>query len=192
MSGITSERWHPARALMRRWPTALALALPALSMAGGDSGDPAAAIGGFGAALLLLPMLYLAVIQIGRPQASWPVLGVVLATMLVLQVQDLVSPATVLVAIALVLLVRGAIDGTPHGRAAFGVQAAGMLAFGALALAGLAVDPDLGRYLVAAGWFFHGVWDLIHLRLGKIVSRTWAEWCAVTDVLIAAQLLFLL
>ncbi|MCX4903070.1 hypothetical protein [Streptomyces sp. NBC_00878] len=56
---------------------------------------------------------------------------------------------------------------------------------------GLAVDPDLGRCLVAAGWFFHGVWDFVHLRLDKVVARSFAEWCAVVDVLIAVHLLFL-
>jgi hypothetical protein len=57
-----------------------------------------------------------------------------------------------------------------------------------VALAGLAVDPDLGRHLVAAGWFLHGVWDLVHLRADKVVARSYAEWCGVVDVLIAAQL----
>ncbi|WP_406420191.1 hypothetical protein [Streptomyces sp. NBC_01614] len=53
------------------------------------------------------------------------------------------------------------------------------------------MDPDLGRYLVAAGWFCHGVRDFVHLRLDKVVSRTSAEWCGVIDVLVAVQLLFL-
>jgi hypothetical protein len=43
-----------------------------------------------------------------------------------------------------------------------------MLGFGALALAGLVVDPDLGRYLVAAGWFLHGVWDFVHFKLDRV------------------------
>ncbi|MET9832081.1 hypothetical protein ABZ078_22905 [Streptomyces sp. NPDC006385] len=68
----------------------------------------------------------------------------------------------------------------------------GALVFGGLALAGLAVDQDLGRCLVAAGWFLHGVWDFVHLRLDKVVSRTFAEWCGVIDVLVAVQLLFLI
>jgi hypothetical protein len=192
MTGTTSERRRPAEALTRRWPTALAVGLSALSVSGGGSGDVAAAVGGFGEPLLLLPLLYLIVTQTGRPRASWPVLGVLTTAMVVLRVLDVVSPPVVLVAVALVLLVWGAVGGTPHGRATFGVQAVGMLLFGALALVGLAVDPDLGRYLVAAGWFFHGVWDFVHLRLDKVVSRTFAEWCGVIDVLIAAELVFLL
>jgi Ni/Fe-hydrogenase subunit HybB-like protein len=65
-----------------------------------------------------------------------------------------------------------------------------MLGFGALALAGLAVDPDLGRYLVAAGWFLHGIWDLVHLKLDRVVARSYAEACAVVDLVIAAELAF--
>ncbi|MBA2809621.1 hypothetical protein E0500_020025 [Streptomyces sp. KM273126] len=90
---------------------------------------------------------------------------------------------------------RGGVPfGAPHGRATLGIQAAGALALGALALAGLAVDPELGRHLVAAGWFLHGVWDLAHLLLAPlrgVVARTFAEWCAVVDVLVAVQLVFL-
>jgi hypothetical protein len=52
------------------------------------------------------------------------------------------------------------------------------------------VDPDLGRYLVAAGWFGHGIWDFVHLKLDKVVARSYAEWCGVLDVLIAAELVF--
>jgi hypothetical protein len=72
----------------------------------------------------------------------------------------------------------------------FAIQAMGMVGFGALALTGLAVDPDLGRSLVAAGWFFHGVWDFVHLKLDKVVSRSFAEWCGLFDILIAAMLIF--
>ncbi|GAA2793221.1 hypothetical protein [Nonomuraea dietziae] len=45
---------------------------------------------------------------------------------------------------------------------------------------------------MAAGWLFHGVWDFVHLKLDKVVARSYAEWCGVFDVLIAAQLVFML
>jgi hypothetical protein len=44
---------------------------------------------------------------------------------------------------------------------------------------------------VAAGWFLHGIWDFVHLWLDKVVARSYAEWCGVIDVLVAAQLVFL-
>ncbi|MDC0766911.1 hypothetical protein [Streptomyces sp. HD] len=181
---------HPAATLKRRWPTALALAVVALNVIASGSQDVADAVGGFGEILPLLPLIYLAVNQIGKPQATWPVLGAGLVVVFALPFQDAVAPSTVLVALSLALLAWGALRGTPHGRATFGLQATGALLFCGLGLAGLAVDPDLGRYLVAAGWFFHGVWDFVHLRLDKVVSRTFAEWCGVIDVCVAVQLLF--
>ncbi len=186
-----SNGWRPVEMLKRRWPTVLAVVLVILTTADG-SGELADTVGAFGDALPLLPLLYVIIHQIGKPRVTWPVLGAGVATMVALGAQDVVSQPVALVAIALAVLVWGAVRGTPHGRATFGVQAAGAFVFGALALVGLAVDPDLGRYLVAAGWFFHGVWDFVHLKLDKVVARSFAEWCGVVDVLIAVHLLFLL
>ncbi|GAA4059546.1 hypothetical protein [Streptomyces shaanxiensis] len=187
----TADRPNPAALLKRRWPTVLAVAVVALNVLASGSQDVADAVGGFAETLPLLPLIYLVVHQIGKPQATWPVLGAGTVVVFALPFQDAVAPSTVLVALALAVLAWGAVRGTPHGRATFGVQAGGALVFCGLALAGLAVDPDLGRYLLAAGWFFHGVWDFVHLRLDKVVSRTFAEWCGVIDVLVAVQLLFL-
>lgn len=44
---------------------------------------------------------------------------------------------------------------------------------------------------MAAGWFLHGLWDFGHLRRRQVVVRSYAQWCAALDVLIAAQLVFL-
>jgi hypothetical protein len=55
--------------------------------------------------------------------------------------------------------------------------------------AGLSVEPDLARYLVAAGWFAHGVWDWAHLAKDRVVSRSFAEWCRALDVMIATALI---
>ncbi|WP_128430021.1 hypothetical protein [Streptomyces cyaneus] len=187
----TAGRPHPAAVLRRRWPTALALVVVTLNVIASGSEDVADAVGGFGETLPLLPLIYLLVNQIGKPQATWPVLGAGLVAVFALPFQDVIAPSTVLIALSFVLLAWGAVRGTPHGRAAFGVQAVGALLFCGLALAGLTADPDLGRYLLAAGWFCHGIWDFVHLRLDKVVSRTFAEWCGVIDVLVAVQLLFL-
>jgi hypothetical protein len=69
-----------------------------------------------------------------------------------LRVLDMIAAAASLSAVALVVPVWGAVDGRLRRPGAFRVQALGMLGFGGLALAGLVVDPDLGRYLVAAGF----------------------------------------
>jgi hypothetical protein len=43
---------------------------------------------------------------------------------------------------------------------------------------------------VAAGWFLHGVWDFVHLKLDKVVARSYALWCGILDIGIAAELVF--
>ncbi|MFF7391242.1 hypothetical protein ACFZAE_22705 [Streptomyces scabiei] len=212
----------PVRALSRRWPTMLALALTVPGLVLGASADPpgpaesAATIDAHAELLPLLPLLYVVVHQIGRPRATWPVLAVGASCAVALQALDLVSPAGVMVGTALAVLLWGAVrsairsrassrgpvgsvaegttGGTPHGRAVFGLQAAGAVVFGALAVTGLVLDADLGRYLIAAGWFCHGVWDFAHLRMRRlrgVVAPTFAEWCAVVDVVVAVELVFL-
>lgn len=66
-----------------------------------------------------------------------------------------------------------------------------MVGFTAVALTAVSVDPDLGRYIVAAGWFGHAVWDAGHLWADRVVARSFAEWCAVFDVLRAIGILVL-
>jgi hypothetical protein len=43
-------------------------------------------------------------------------------------------------------------------------------------------------WLVAAGWLTHAAWDVVHLRRDAVIARSFAEWCAVVDVLVAVQL----
>jgi hypothetical protein len=184
--GSVGRRWR--NVVLDRWPTALAVAPWAVSL-GGDLED---SVSGFGEALLLLPMPYVIGATVHRPRlSSWPVLLVGMATITALRIADVIAPAAVLAAIALVLLVWTATSGRSHGSDLHKVPALGMVAFGAVALVGLAVDPDVGRYLVAAGWFLHGVWDFVYLSLDKVVLRSYAEWCGVFDTLVAAELIFL-
>ncbi|GLW62674.1 hypothetical protein Arub01_09180 [Actinomadura rubrobrunea] len=188
MTGAAAERGRPVRRLARRWPAALGLALPALTLPGGDGGETVAALA---EVLPLLALVYVAVCVIGQRRVSWPALGVGSVLLVGARAAD-VAPSTVFIGIALLLLVWGAVSGTPLGRTVFGAQAAGMIAFGAVALAALAADPEIARYLVGAGWLLHGVWDFVHLRLNRVVSRSYAEWCGVTDVLMGLGLILLL
>jgi len=105
--------------------------------------------------------------------------------------QDLVDPVAVLIAAALAIVLWGALRGQLRRGGALVVEAAGMVGFTAISLAALSVDQNLGRYVVAAGWFGHAAWDLAHLRADKVVSRSFAEWCTVFDVLRAIGILVL-
>ena len=69
------------------------------------------------------------------------------------------------------------------------VETAGMVVFAAIALAAVSVDPDLGLYLVAAGWAGHALWDFAHLLADKVVARSFAEWCGIFYLLGAVGIL---
>lgn len=187
MASMSHGRGHRVRRLLDRWPTALALALSAATFGGTESDE---AVASFASILLLLPLLYLVVAKLEARRATWPLLVGGLAGVVALRALEVIEPAVVFSALALIVLLWSVVDGHVFRSGTFRVQALGMLAFGALGLIGLAVDPDLGRYLVAAGWFFHGVWDFVHLRRDKVVARSFAEWCGVIDVVIAAELIF--
>jgi hypothetical protein len=187
MASTTPVR-RPWTAVLARWPTALALGMATLTLDDVRSDAGVASLAGL---ILLLPLEYLIVAKLQRRQAAWPVVAVALLAVLALQALDVVAPAAVLAAVALIVLVWGVVDGQLLRPGAFRVQALGMLGFGALALVGLIMDPDLGRYLVAAGWLLHGVWDFVYFKLDRVVPRSYAEWCGVLDLLIAAELVLL-
>ncbi|MCK2217038.1 hypothetical protein MF672_025070 [Actinomadura sp. ATCC 31491] len=183
------SRRNPLAALAARWPTLVALGSAALSIAG--TGDLAGEVHGLAEALILLPLLYLLVAKLNRPRLSWPILVGCAVLIVVLRGLDLAPPSVVFGGVAAVVLVWGAVAGDLARSGEFRLQALGMLGFGALALGGLLLAPGAGRYLVAAGWALHAVWDFVHLRRGKVVVRSYAEWCGVLDVLIAVNLLLL-
>jgi len=104
---------------------------------------------------------------------------------------DIVDPVVVLTALAAIVLAWGVVDGQLKRDGAFQVQAIGLVGFAAVtftALALLTQNPELAGYLVASAWLLHGIWDFVHLMLDKVVARSFAEWCAVIDILIAIQL----
>lgn len=145
---------------------------------------------GFAETLLILPLLYLVIASVAGRRWTWLFLVAGIGLIVALRGQDRVEPAVVLLAIALAAVLWGSAHGR-HRQASFQLQVVGMIAFGALALAGMVVAPDVARYVVAAGWFAHGLWDFAHLRADAVVSRSFAEWCGVVDVLIAAELVIL-
>jgi hypothetical protein len=181
------RRWTGV--LTNGWPTVLAVALAYLTV--GGAGDLAGQVHGLAEALPLLPLLYLVAAKLKRPEASWPLLGIGMALIVGLRLLDVVPATTVFIAIALIVLIWGAVDGELHRPGEFRLQALGMVVFGGAGVLALAIEPEAGRYLVAAGWLLHGVWDFVHLWRGKVVARSYAQWCGVLDVLTGLGLLFL-
>ena len=164
--------------IWRRWPAAAGVLVA--GFAGLDIADD----GGVGLAPVLAAsaLIYLGAAALGRPGASWPLF---FGSFVALAVAD--EYATwVLVGAAVVLagygLLRGAARGLP-------LQAVAMAGFGGAAALALAVSPDVGAYLVAAGLLGHAAWDAYHHRTGRVVVRSLAEFCAVLDTLLAAAII---
>ncbi|MCA1716686.1 MAG: hypothetical protein LC781_07430 [Actinobacteria bacterium] len=178
------ERRSWAAAIMHRWPTWLAIALAALT-AGGSTVESLAGV------LPMLAFAYLAAAVLQRRQATWLVAIATVAAFAALRLQGWVDPVVALLVAALAFVLWGAVRGQLRRRGALVVETAGMVGFTAIALAAVSVDLDIGRYIVAAGWFGHAAWDFAHYRADKVVSRSFAEWCAVFDFLRAAAILVL-
>jgi hypothetical protein len=90
---------------------------------------------------------------------------------------------------AVVYLSWGTARGELGQRRWLTAQTAGTLAFGAVAIAVVAVDLSSAAYVMAAGWLTHALWDVVHHRADKVVPRWYAEACLATDLTVAASLI---
>lgn len=128
----------------------------------------------------------------------WPVgAGLALGVAAILDT-ELWTPSDIttwlLPVLALIYLIFGAARGKLRKPGVARLQTAGLLGFGALALIALFLDPAVGHYVVAAGWFGHAMWDAAHhrdltqQRSTGVVPRWYAEVCFVVDLLIGASL----
>ncbi len=188
MTATTAGASHRWTDVGKRWPTALGLALGGFALAGDD---PAGAVlDGYGELLPYAALLYLVVGKLGRRGLTWPVFALGAAVIVALRVVDVVSIAVVAAGFTIVALAWSATSGELRTSLFLRAQAAGVIGFGALALVGLTVEPDVGRHVVAGGWLLHGGWDIVHLRLDRVVSRSYAEFCGVFDILIGVGLAF--
>ncbi|MGI5213402.1 hypothetical protein [Plantactinospora sp. CA-290183] len=171
----------------------MALSLPGLlaEASPAEAPDLTRSLGGV---FVLLPLGYLVLAKLRRRRATWPVVitgfGLVILTRIVG-----VDPAFVLTVIALLVLIWSVADGQLTRDRTLQMQALGFGVFAAVSFAGLAIltqEPTIAGYLVAAAWLAHGIWDLVHLKLDRVVAPSFAEWCAVIDILIAVQLVLLI
>lgn len=173
----------PARAVARRWPTGLGIAVgawAALDMSEGADLAPA---------LAAMAVIYVAAAALGRPAAAWVVFPV--AFLVVLISQELVSDAAATwaqVGAAGLFLGCALVPGARRrpDRGTLLRQVAGMAGFAAVAGAALALGDDAGAYLVVAGLLGHAAWDAYHHRRDEAVARSYAEFCSVLDSVVAA------
>ena len=99
------------------------------------------------------------------------------------------DPSVVLLAAAPVFLALGAARGQLRKPGGLPLQTVGMLVFGSTVLVALSVDPDLGGKLVAIALIGHAAWDAYHFLRDRVVPRSYAEFCALVDLLLGAAIL---
>ena len=92
---------------------------------------------------------------------------------------------------AVIYLAWGTARGELGARRWLTAQTAGVLAFGAVAITAVELDPGAARYVLAAGWLTHAAWDVLHHRADRVVPRWYAELCMASDLLIVTALLTL-
>jgi hypothetical protein len=104
------------------------------------------------------------------------------------QLQVFISAWWLLLA-AVIYLTWGTVRGDLADRRLLTAQTVAVLGFGFVAIATMALDPDVARYVLAAGWLAHASWDVGHHRINRVVPRWYAEACLVVDVALATVLL---
>ena len=175
------RRWTDV--LLHRWPTALGIAVAALSAFGLDDGLE------FAALAVLMPLVYLGAAALDRRWSAWAVLLAGLPLAFLLPSTSGVVPSVVLLVTAPVFLVLGVARRHVRSPGGLPLQSAGMLAFGAIALVALSVDAGLGGKLIAIALLGHAAWDAYHFLRNRVVSRSYAEFCGVFDLLLGAAIL---
>jgi hypothetical protein len=147
--------------------------------------------GGFPAIVLVCAVIYLLAAVVARPGAAW--IGF-LATSPAVAIGPLLDAEwlslMIIGAIGVVLVVIGLLRGT-WTTAINRAQLFGIVGFGAVALLAYLVQPLLAGILIAVGLAAHAVWDIVHHRRNAVVSRTYAEFCAALDIVLAVVVLVL-
>lgn len=142
------------------------------------------------ALIVLMTLVYVGAAALGRRRASWVVLLAALPVAFFLPQTSWINPLMVLLAAAAAFVVLGAIRGQrlrePGGLA---LQAAGVVVFGAIALAAMYAAPGAGAYLVAFALFGPAAWDAFHYARDRVVTRPYAEFCGVLDLVLGLTIL---
>jgi hypothetical protein len=178
---VHQQRSAAAR-LLDRWPSALALVLGALIAA--DLTIDESSIDSIAALTVLIVLVYVGAAAVRRQAAAWPVLMLGLPVILI--PFDSRSTAVVILLAATAAL---ATYGLVRGRHGLGPQIAAAIVVTAGSVAALAAGPTAGAYLVGFALLAHAGWDLYHHRRDRVVARSYAEFCALFDVIVGAAIL---
>jgi hypothetical protein len=167
----------------------LGIAVAALTVYGMDR---AAEIVPLSSLIVLMALVYVGSAALDRRWFAWVLLFAGLPLLSFVPPNSGIDPSAVLLIAAAGFLVLGAIRGLLRRPGGLPLQAAGMLVFGAGMLVALYVQPFLGAMLVAVGLLGHGAWDAFHYLRDRVVPRSYAEFCAVLDLLVGAAILIMM
>ncbi|MGH3655818.1 MAG: hypothetical protein ACRDUA_04080 [Micromonosporaceae bacterium] len=180
---MTSQTTARVGSLREHWPVPAGLGFAALIAFDLPNGADLAAV------LAAAAAVYVGAAALRKPSAAWPMFfgTVVVITVMKLLGQG-IQATWVLFAGGVVLIVAGWVRDAARPTYGLPLQSLALLGFGAAAIAGTMITPDLGGYVVAAGLFGHAAWDLHHYRGDRVVSRSLAEFCLVLDATLALVL----
>lgn len=170
------------------WPSAAGIAFAAfvaLDLFGGQEQGPDLA-----PVVAASGLVYLAAAALHKPSAAWPVFFV---SVLVITAAKLgwigVDATWPLFAIAALFAAYGLLRTARRSPGGLPLQAAAMLAFGAVAGVAIYVNEIVGAFMVAGGLLAHAAWDAYHHQANKVVSRSMAEFCFVLDTALAVAII---
>ncbi len=170
--------------MQHRWPTVLGIAVAGIAGFDVDSALE------FATLVIVMALVYLGAAVLDRRWSAWVLLPGGFAVIIVLRLLDLgVDPSVGLLIIACAFLVVGVVRQLWRGPRDFTLQVAGMVVFGGTAPVALYATPALGGYLVAAALLGHAAWDAVHFRRNQVVVRSYAEFCAVVDLLLSTVII---
>lgn len=185
MDAVRQEEPHHSPAAAERgrlwrmtWPAALGVLVAAgTAYELTDGRDVAAVVAASG-------LVYLAAAATRRRWVAWAAFGVTFALITIDKFTGFGAVPWVL-ALAVAVLAVGLVGRRTSPWWSLPLQTGAMLVLGATALLAISSDAALGGLLVAAALLGHAAWDIHHHRSGRVVDHSFAEFCAVLDILVA-------
>ncbi|MFC9558536.1 hypothetical protein [Agromyces sp. NPDC056965] len=175
---IEWTRVHAGSIWRRTWPAALGVLVAAGTAYGlTDAREAASVVAASG-------LVYLAASATGRRFTAW----IAFAASFVLITLDKFTGLDAvpwLFMLGAALVVVGLVSRRTRPWWAFPLQAVAMLLFGTIAYFALQLSPTIGGLLVAVALLGHAGWDISHHRTDRVVDHSFAQFCAVLDILVA-------
>ncbi len=175
--------------LAHRWPTAVGIAVPASIVF--DLTVDADLVSLLSEITAVMALVYVGAAALDRRWTAWLVVLAAVPASLIPST-SWANPTVALLVTAAVFVVFGAVRGLLRRPGGLSLQTAGMVVFGAVALAALYVDLELGAYLMAFALLGHAGWDAYHYIRDRVVARSYAEFCGINDLLLGVAILLYL